>query len=97
MFAQPDGSFKCKESHTLYPSALNLGPDQMWVVTAQGSLARISTPASALRRMVEADREHTEAVSDYAEIPPLLDLRAAAFDFVAAMALGLPYPTEVPR
>ncbi|MEU0739229.1 hypothetical protein [Streptomyces sp. NPDC006134] len=94
--AEPDGTFTCDYGHVRHPESLDLGADQIWLVDENGTLVRIPTPAASLRRMLEADREYCDAPPDYEqELPPLLDLREAAFDFATAMALGMPYPAEV--
>jgi hypothetical protein len=94
--AEPDKTFTCHQDHRVDPNTLDLGDDRLWLVARNGTLVQVATPAASLRRLIEADREYTRAPMEYeAELPPLLLLKEAAFDFITAMAVGLPYPSEV--
>ncbi|MFI2673876.1 hypothetical protein ACH5AU_30685 [Streptomyces albidoflavus] len=98
LYAEADGAFSCERGHARETESVDLGPDHMWLVDERGVLMRSLTPAAALRRMCQADTEYSEAPMAYdAELPPLLDLREAAFDFVALMSMGYPYPSEAAR
>ncbi|MGZ2360754.1 hypothetical protein LRE75_29440 [Streptomyces sp. 372A] len=98
LFAQPDGTFACQQAHAVDPDTITLRPDDMWLPTPDGQLFCISTPAASLRRMLDADREYTDAPMEYdLELPPLLELKDAAFELVEALDLGLPFPAASAR
>jgi hypothetical protein len=92
--AGPDGNFHCPCGSSIAPGDVDLDGQTVWAITPAGLLARLSSPAAAWERYVEA----RTVMEDPGQWGPSLNAAHREFgealaELESASALGLPLPT----